>query len=211
MTPVKIHEYRGFNINIYTDDMAMDPREESDPMGHMVCFHSRYMLGDKHDFNNPDELMEYLEEIHAQWLPLFLYDHSGITINTTGFSCPWDSGQVGIIYMTMEEIEREYPIKDYPDQIERAHKYMKGEVETYDYYLTGDVYGYTIEPKDTNKNIDCDDSCWGFYGYDSIKYILSEHAEPAIDYAIEKYKETVIKDKKERVRMNLFIQNCWAY
>ena len=28
----------------------------------------------------------------------FIYDHSGITMNTTGFSCPWDSGQVGWIY-----------------------------------------------------------------------------------------------------------------
>ena len=26
--------------------------------------------------------------------PLYLYDHGGITMNTTGFSCSWDSGQV---------------------------------------------------------------------------------------------------------------------
>ena len=31
-------------------------------------------------------------------LPLYLYDHSGITISTGPFSCPWDSGQVGWIY-----------------------------------------------------------------------------------------------------------------
>jgi hypothetical protein len=35
-------------------------------------------------------------------LPLYLYDHSGITMNTTGFSCPWDSGQVGWIYTSKE-------------------------------------------------------------------------------------------------------------
>lgn len=36
-------------------------------------------------------------------LPLFLYDHSGITMSTGPFHCPWDSGQVGFIYMTYEK------------------------------------------------------------------------------------------------------------
>ncbi len=31
-------------------------------------------------------------------LPLYLYDHSGITMSTGAFSCRWDSGQVGWIY-----------------------------------------------------------------------------------------------------------------
>ncbi len=31
-------------------------------------------------------------------LPLYLYDHGGITMRTNPFSCPWDSGQVGWIY-----------------------------------------------------------------------------------------------------------------
>ncbi len=41
-------------------------------------------------------------------LPLDLYDHSGITMNTTGFHCPWDSGQVGYIYVMPEDIRKEF-------------------------------------------------------------------------------------------------------
>ena len=44
-------------------------------------------------------------------LPVYMYDHSGITINTTGFSCPWDSGMVGIIYVSKEKIREKFNIK----------------------------------------------------------------------------------------------------
>jgi len=36
-------------------------------------------------------------------LPLYLYDHSGITMSTSVFSCPWDSGQVGWIYASKQK------------------------------------------------------------------------------------------------------------
>jgi len=39
-------EYRGFNINIYQDEMAEDPREW-DNIGKMACTHRNYHLGDK--------------------------------------------------------------------------------------------------------------------------------------------------------------------
>ena len=107
-------EYKGFTITIEQDEYTEDPRKEWDHVGTMVCFHNRYDLGDKHNYSDPeDALREILEiewdydddyEINELWdklekvayvLPLFLYDHSGITMNTGGFSCPWDSGQVG--------------------------------------------------------------------------------------------------------------------
>ena len=46
-------------------------------------------------------LISMLESIDGfVFLPLYLFDHSGITMNTSGFSCPWDSGQVGWIFCT---------------------------------------------------------------------------------------------------------------
>ncbi len=38
----------------------------------------------------------------------------------------------------------------------KALKIAQGEVETYDQYLRGEVYGYKIDGDG--------DSCWGFYG-----------------------------------------------
>ena len=119
----------------------------------------------------------------AVMLPLYLYDHGGITMRTTGFSCPWDSGQVGFIYATKETLRKEYSVKRVTKAtIKRAEKCLKGEVETYDDYLTGNVWGYDIEITGsetcptcghTAHPTDFEDSCWGFYG-DPRKWVLEE-------------------------------------
>ena len=68
----------------------------------------------KAPFGSPSyerEVDERLMKVISQkflMLPLYLYDHSGITMNTTGFSCPWDSGQVGWIYASKEDALREF-------------------------------------------------------------------------------------------------------
>ncbi len=37
------------------DNDAASPREDNDNFGKMVCFHSRYKLGDAHDYKQPEE------------------------------------------------------------------------------------------------------------------------------------------------------------
>lgn len=96
-------------------------------------------------------------------LPLYLYDHSGITMNTTGFSCRWDSGMVGIIYITREKILKEFSRKVLTKSLrEKVLASLKIEVETYDHHLTGAVYGFST--KDAEGEVI--DSCGGFFGYD---------------------------------------------
>jgi hypothetical protein len=51
---------------------------------------------------------------------------------------------------------------------DRVTEYLKGDVETYDQYLRGDVYGYRVFKVETCE-LGCEheeelDSCWGFYG-----------------------------------------------
>ena len=99
-------------------------------------------------------------------LPLYLYDHSGITMRCAPFDCPWDSGQVGFIYATPEMIREEYGCKIITKAVrEKATKLLRGEVETYDQYLTGDVWGVIVEDMYGEEV----DSCWGFYGSDYAK------------------------------------------
>jgi hypothetical protein len=126
-------------IKIIRDIDPESPREW-DNIGTMVCFHNKYNLGDKdgyvllkeavceninykewwHDeYSNPDALdpeeetnwIDLAEKLEMIVLPLYLYEHSGVTINTTGFSCPWDSGQVGIIFVTREKVREEFSKK----------------------------------------------------------------------------------------------------
>lgn len=101
-------------------------------------------------------------------LDLYLYDHSGLRMKVGSFHghisqshAQWDSGQVGFIYVTRETLRHEYSVKRVSKQAKaKAEKYLRGEVTTYDQYISGQVYGYIL--KDANgEHLD---SCWGFYG-----------------------------------------------
>lgn len=108
------------------------------------------------------ELMEIIEE-HIVILPLYLYDHSGITMSTSSFNDRWDSGQVGWIYVTKQRLVEEGV------EEQAGKEVLVSEVEVYDKYLRGDVYGFILEEKDEDGEVvDEIDSCWGFYGLEHI-------------------------------------------
>ena len=182
-----------YRIDVIQDESPESPRTW-DNLGTMVCFHNRYYLGDKHnyshnDYNGWDEMEKAIiknEKVGAI-LPLYLYDHSGITMNTTGFSCGWDSGQVGFIYVSKETILKEYGGKIVTKKLkERVEGHLKSEVNTYDQYLTGDVYGYRVFKVENGEEEELD-SCWGYYGTESCM----EEAEGIVQYYIENEKELV--------------------
>jgi len=159
-------------LEIHSDDNPDSPRSW-DNLGTMLCKYGRYDLGDKHSYE-----LKYLRQIEANKegkyivLPLYLYDHSGITMRTTPFSCPWDSGQVGVIFVEKNKVREEYGWKVITaKRKEKILERLKGEVETYDQYLRGEVYGF-------RKLVDGEevDSCWGFYGSDHRDSGLFENA-----------------------------------
>ena len=169
MEPLETIEYREHVVKIYPDLDPLSPRTEVDNFGTMVCFHRRYMLGDKHDFPNADAVIEHIQETQALSVPLYLYDHGGVTMNTTGFSCPWDSGQVGVIFVTAEQVRKEYGVKRIGRKVRaKALDVLKAEVKEYDDFLTGSVYGYVTEDSD-GEHVG---SCWGFFG--DTDYMIEE-------------------------------------
>lgn len=227
---------------IMQDDEPTNPREDYDNFGHMNCWHSRYNLGEKHDFEDTNELfkelvrdsvtadtmIDYVKSGKAngvkleydrsaggweissydthfkKWfseafhegkledskqdifeslvdtlpnpalyelaaagkniiLPLNLYDHSGIAMSVSSFigraqHAEWDSGQVGWIYATPQDIQKEYGDLS-TESMEKAENLLKSEVNTYNYYLTNQCYGFRLY-----KNGEEEDSCWGFLG-----------------------------------------------
>jgi len=126
---------------------------------------------------------------HLIILPLYLYDHSGITISTKPFSCPWDSGQVGFIYVEKKKVKEEWGWKRLtPDRIKKIERFLKAEVEVYDQYLRGDVYGFECEYKYpfSLEHEDFFDSCWGFYGSDWDENGLREQLPPDFRHLVDK-------------------------
>lgn len=179
--------YKDYLITLIYDDDPIDPRDW-DTVGKMVCFHNRYRLGDKHDykkddFSSWDELLDKIieDEKPQCTLPLYLYDHSGITISTSPFECRWDSGQIGFIYATEESIKICGRVSN-----EELRDILISEVRAYDDYLRGNCIGYKI-----TKKVKCEhcnhvedeemDSCWGFYPDENGNY----------DYVIEECKSLI--------------------
>jgi hypothetical protein len=172
--PVDVIEKGNMRAEIFYDECADSPRRKYDHVGVMMCIHRRYCLGDEQlnesDFESWDEVKDRIKkEFGAKViLPLYLYDHSGITMNTTGFSCDWDSGQVGFIYAKPDESG------DY--STDRIVEILKSEVEEYDMYLKGEVYGYRIFEKKKcphcNEILDDydKDECESSYGYIGLEY-----------------------------------------
>lgn len=261
-----------YRLKIEYDDEPLNPRTDYDNFGHMACWHRNYNLGDKHEFEEPDEFLKQLvrtsmsadevidfvkkggcdsvkieyDRSKREWvlsdydgqfdkwyteytffpgtlkdsdmakecileclpinalkeladrnnviLPLYLYDHSGITMScchSYPYNDRWDAGQVGWTYAGYSEIKNEYGAVN-AETIEKAEQRLIDETKTYDYYLRGDSYGYTIE-KDGEEI----DSCWGYLG--DLREMIAEmksgvedelqHLFDHVDYCCMEYSE----------------------
>lgn len=178
----------GYEVKyMITDDNPNSPRE-NDNIGIMVCFHSRHTLGDNNlntikseDFNSWEEIKNYIIKTEKAicMLPLYLYDHSGISIKVGSFQgllpqghAEFDSGQVGFIYTTKEQLKIMGVEKESKKQIA---KYLTSEVETYNKYLTGDSYSIVKEVYNHNKEQINYDMVGGFLGYeDTLEALKTE-------------------------------------
>ena len=121
-------------------------------------------------------------------LPLWLYDHGGITIGCGDLVYPyddrWDSGLVGwIVYARQAE--------DGENWCENAYARMLAEVEEYDQYLQHEVYGFTLY-----KNREEIDSCWGYYGGDLAKNGILDNC-PGLTEALASESFTTGQARKE--------------
>jgi hypothetical protein len=139
-----------YELDIEQDNDPMNPRSDWDNITTMICFHRNYNLGDKTElkssqFDSWNELKEHIESEYKVLMikPLYLYDHSGITISTSPFGCQWDSGQVGWVFIHEKQLESMCG-KDFEITKEKLESIIDSDVKTYDSYITGDVYQYTI-------------------------------------------------------------------
>lgn len=213
--------YKGYEIIVETMDYLDDhdnPREW-DNVGTMVCFHSRYRLGDEqytdpidwledhlgldmsyeHTDERRQELEGMLERDHIV-LPLYLYDHGGITMNTGGFSCGWDSGQVGYIFVSRADARKEFGWERITKKREEhVEDFLRNEVKVYDHYLTGEVFRFEVRDPEGEYV----DGCSGFYGYPDGVDQAMEEAKGAVKHDIALRRKARIERLKELIRNNV--------
>lgn len=199
-------DYRGYTLG---DKDAPDPRDQTttcevcDGEGYVPHDgdegHTRYddgtMICEGCAGNGEIDLsiIEYLKREHGARviLPLFVYEHSEITMSCggrldkgeddfhrTGRFIPgdgWDTSSVGVIFDTTET-RKECGIPDDPGEAfastdENIEAQLRNEVAYYAAYLEGSVFGYEVVAPELDEDgefdpDDCDgevlDSCWGF-------------------------------------------------
>lgn len=229
LTGIRVAKCRGKDkkglVNIYETCQWQSPIGDGEPK---ECLEYEEVSEDTAVYYLLDDLTVghclTLMEPYAEWMPIWLYDHSGITISCGTrhgqFNDRWDSGQVGWIVVLKktiikecgaeyvldnagERIKVEHPHENGPSTWSyltrpltdktwrsRAMEIMKGDVEVYDQYLTGDVYGFTLysaDPVDEDETPDwaMEDSCWGFFGSDVLENGIVDHVGNGLSEAVE--------------------------
>lgn len=232
-------DYRGYIIRIVDDGNGWNesPREWSTSTK-MYCWHRRRTIGDIHGYSSPSDMrLELIQDIHPNFpvdhldtdhaaaildkhyeiLPIYMYDHSGITISTSPFSCGWDSGQAGVIIYPLSQAQKDWSVPE--DQLhlgwdaevtsrdgtvsklrDVAKKSLEHDVAIYDCYLRGDIAGCIVKDKD-GEEISAD---WGYYPNTDAKTGERWH------YVIEKAKGIVDGDiaSKEREAADVAEVSC---
>lgn len=123
--------------------------------------------------SDDEETMRRAIEKEVILLNVFMYDHGNVAFSTADFGDRWDSGQVGVIYVTKEKIRHEYGRRITARTIRRVTKCLEGEIEVYSSWASGDVYGFVVEDKDGED----EDSCWGFFGSNPLTNGIADYLD----------------------------------
>lgn len=188
MENVHTEVLNGVTIKIFQDTDAEGPETWGDDNLFLVGYHRDFSVdgprvyhklpaGVKRDASDKGHLLVEKSEVIAllqgkKWarendeiwpealakkyhvFPLEAYIHSGVrlALSQEGNFCDrsWDVSQLGAVFVAKTEFKTR----------KRCQKLARGHVETWNDYLSGNVYGYEIEPAPAGDI----SSYWGFYG-----------------------------------------------
>jgi hypothetical protein len=168
---------QGLTVSLHVDEDCSSPRDW-DNLGTLVAWHRRYTLGDEQPLDTPDQWIAAWRSDNADWrsaviLPVFMHEHGNVALGVRDFGDPWDSGQVGWIYVLPARIRKEYGCKHISGRVRaEVAAVLQGEVEEYSRYVNGECYGYVVEDAHGQQL----DSCWGFIGYEVARDAAQEAA-----------------------------------
>lgn len=194
-TLYKTIQYRGFDINVYYDDLCESPRDFAEHMTTIWCNSRSYTADNKsiddllHELdlyqfpNSFKNLCAIANKKGYLAVPIYAYIHSGIALSLSKFSDRWDSGTFGVITIPKSVLYQEYNCKRINKKLkDKLIGYINAEVKEYEAYCNGQCFRYEIAGDDN------DECCGGFYGDDFENNGLMEDAKDTINCIIESRK-----------------------
>jgi len=182
----KKQEHRGYTCKVVYDPDPISP-DDWDTLG-TIYANSRNHNPQNHTL---DEIMVEDETDDAGmhidpnyiFIRIYAYEHSGIALHasTSPQRCGWDEYLFGVMAVHKDKAAKEFGDITNVENYEKVMKCLGGEVECWDMYYQGQVFGFEVLDEDDNEV----DSCWGFYGYEGAKEAMQEGIG-IIDYRVDK-------------------------
>ena len=145
-----------------------------------------------HEYADPEEALADAKENGYLIFNLYRYEHGFVAYKIgelNPFSCPWDSCQVGYVFVDKSKARDTWMWKRISAKrlayIEQQVRHM---AEIYSAWVNGEIYGFVVEDSD-GEHID---SCWGFYERD---YCLQEGVSVA-EQLVKKGREQELAEAK---------------
>ena len=137
-----------YSYEVTTDTMADCPRNW-DNVGTIATWHRRYSMGDVQPTEEPLDWARNIkrQEPGAVIMPVYMYEHGDITVSHTPFWCPWDSGQLGYMYTTLDRYNQIMGTswrRLSNNRRDIMREQLIHELITYDKYLRGEVYQVAV-------------------------------------------------------------------
>lgn len=187
--PIETIQYKNHTIEVYPDPHPYDPREECDNLG--VIITKNFWNESDIKGSDRDAVTDYIDEVEKAngiVLPIYCYSHGIDRFRTHAFRdgelpqghARFDSGLCGFIVAELDKIREWFGVKYVTKKVrEQTTRNLTGEIQTIDYYSSGQVYGFKL----IDPNGEEIDSCWGYYG--DYRYMVDE-VKGQVDYIMRK-------------------------
>ena len=176
-------EYRGYEIEVCYDTDASSPDYWGDDQAFIVYDHRDFTI--KRKGFDPRSIFEHTSESKRMFYDgyyvfiLNAYIHSGVALSLVRdrypFNDRWDVSTTGYVLVKR--------VKGWSWTRDKARKIAECQVEEWNQYLSGDVYGYNSEIG----------GCWGFYGKEGREGMIMD-AKCEIDHHIREKNRKQLKE-----------------
>lgn len=184
-------QYKGYVIDLEQDCDIQQPCEDMDMFGTLLAWHERHSFGEEKPEGvvTPSDCKAWLKRTKALYLPVYMYDHSGLAMNTTGYididRDRWDWGQLGVITVTPEKAREEFG-RLAKNNKEKVYSLLRAEVETWSQYAGGDVWVYSIHKEGDEETLDSVGGIYGMYhalglAKEQVDYFIQAEGQPEGD------------------------------
>lgn len=186
---VEQFEHAGFRVTIWQDEDPQAPDDWGNDALFLVADHRDFEV-ETTDLRRPSDALDEAGDVLPSWAEkyhvflLYAHIHSGVWLylgrlldeavgrEDARWEAPmdpggWDTSMLGLVFVS----KTEWP------NAGKAEKAAEGLVETWNRYLSGDVYGYVIEARLDDGTWEDVDSCWGYYDIDCCRQEARSAAE----------------------------------